>query len=33
MKYPGRVVIKGEKDKAVVKAVQQQLNETGLRTY
>lgn len=29
MKYPGRVVIKGEKDKAVVKAVQKQLNEQG----
>ncbi|MBK6507205.1 MAG: peptidoglycan-binding protein [Ignavibacteria bacterium] len=29
MKYPGRVVIKGEKDKAVVRAVQQELNKQG----
>lgn len=29
MKYPGRVIVKGEKDKAIVKAVQAQLNKQG----
>lgn len=29
MKYPGRVIIKGEKDKNIVKAVQKQLNAQG----
>ncbi len=29
MKYPGRLIKKGEKDKAVIKAVQNQLNSKG----
>lgn len=29
MKYPGRIITKGEKDKAIVKAVQQQINKQG----
>lgn len=30
MNYPGRVILKGEKDSKVVKAVQEKLNELGL---
>ena len=29
MKYPGRLITKGEKDKNAVRAIQQRLNETG----
>ena len=29
MKYPGRLIKKNEQDKAIVKAIQTQLNEKG----
>jgi hypothetical protein len=32
MKYPGKSIKKGEKDKSIVKAVQKQLNKTGYGT-